>query len=202
VANTPIKITTHSADALLRLLAQFEDKPSIRALVSALVGPVQNLEDTLYQLLSERGINSAVGAQLDLLGRIVGVARGALSDASYHTRVEAQILINISSGAPDEVLAVFELLDPANTFELEENYPAEYIVHALAPATPPVTNADFVLINQMIHPAAVGTQFNYLVAPLAETFTMSTSAALEFSTTQGFGDDGNPATGGQFSGVG
>ena len=60
--------------------------------------------------LQQRVVGVAVGAQLDVLGRIVGEARLGDPDANYRLRIKAGILLNVSSGTPEELLAIFRLL--------------------------------------------------------------------------------------------
>jgi hypothetical protein len=104
------QITTHTADALARLPQQFQDKPKLAALISALVDPVQDLENAWWQLLVERAIGVAVGTQLDSIGVIVGQDRIGLSDDDYRRYLRARIAVNRSSGVDDDLIIVARLI--------------------------------------------------------------------------------------------
>lgn len=55
--------------------AQFANSPRLQAIVRALYPPMQMSQDSLRQLLDERWLDTAVGAQLDGIGQIVGQSR-------------------------------------------------------------------------------------------------------------------------------
>lgn len=55
--------------------AQFASSPRLEAIVRALYPPMQMSQDALRQLLDERWLDTAVGAQLDGIGQIVGQSR-------------------------------------------------------------------------------------------------------------------------------
>lgn len=61
--------------ALSRLLSQFQNSPVLLQIVRALMSEVQVLVDAIIGTLQGRTPGSAVGAQLDVLGRIVGQPR-------------------------------------------------------------------------------------------------------------------------------
>lgn len=100
----------HVTEALERLPEQFKDKPNLIAFLSALVAPVQDIEDAMQQLLLERDIETAVGVQLDMLGAIVGQARGGLADADYRRYVRARVRANRSRGIVEDILQVARLV--------------------------------------------------------------------------------------------
>lgn len=55
--------------------AQFANSPRLESLVRALYQPMQMSQDAVRQLLDERWLDTAVGAQLDGIGQIVGQSR-------------------------------------------------------------------------------------------------------------------------------
>lgn len=100
----------HVTEALERLTEQFKDKPNFVAFATALIAPVQDIEDAMQQLLLERDIETAIGAQLDMLGEIVGQARGGLGDDEYRRYVRARIKANRSRGTVEDLLQVARLV--------------------------------------------------------------------------------------------
>jgi hypothetical protein len=107
------KITTHVADATSRLLSQYSDSPRIVALVQAIVSEIQTLEEAIYGIDDGRSLfGHPVGAQLDRLGELIGVARNGLSDASYLSVLRGAIAEDNSDGTSRTVVgaaaALFE----------------------------------------------------------------------------------------------
>jgi hypothetical protein len=76
-------ITSHTEDALGRLLHQYRGAPLVTALLTGLLSGVQPLENAIYALDAGRQIANASGAQLDGLGELVGRKRGELGDPEY-----------------------------------------------------------------------------------------------------------------------
>lgn len=68
-------ILDHSKIYKERLLEQYKTSTNLIGLIDALIGGQGDLELVLDQLLTERGINTAVGKQLDIIGEIVGQKR-------------------------------------------------------------------------------------------------------------------------------
>jgi hypothetical protein len=120
------RIESHSAEALERLFEVFKAKPKMRAFVTALCGPAQRIEDALYQILTERYLDTAIGIQLDTLGKIIGQPRNGLSDTDYKRYLRARVKVNRSSGLTDQLLTIARLIvnddDAAITFV--PSYPA------------------------------------------------------------------------------
>ncbi len=125
------KIESHSAEALERLCELFKAKPKVRAFVTALCGPAQRIEDALYQLLTERYLDAAIGVQLDVLGKIVGQVRNGLSDEDYKRYLRARVKVNRSSGITDHLLTIARLIvdDVDASLVFEPSYPAAGIMH-------------------------------------------------------------------------
>ncbi len=102
--------TDHVGEALEELLGQFGDKASIVGFVSGLAAVVQDQEDDAWDLRADRLLSTAIGAQLDVYGRLVGEERGSLTDAEYRRFIEARLLANMSEGSPDELIDVFRII--------------------------------------------------------------------------------------------
>jgi hypothetical protein len=121
-------IATHADDAVGRLLMQYRGSPRTEGLIAAFAAEVQELEDAFMQLQALRGLSTAAGAQLDVLGSIVGQPRGPLDDAAYRLYIAARILLNNSSGTIPELARIFETLNPGATVQVDEHYPAAIVV--------------------------------------------------------------------------
>ncbi len=103
------KTTDHDTRALGDLLQQFKGRPNIEAFLRAFATKAQEVENALWQLVTERWLHTAVGAQLDLLGRLLRRDRAGLSDDVYRGILRAIIAARLSSGTHPEVLRVVQL---------------------------------------------------------------------------------------------
>lgn len=79
-------------------------------LVATLATPFQSLENALRQLLLERSIDTAIGAQLDVIGRLVGQARNGLDDDTFRRYCRARITVNRATGVIEELITVTDLI--------------------------------------------------------------------------------------------
>lgn len=62
----------HQDKAIDRLAVQFRESPNLIGYIRALLQENEDLEQVFQDILCERSINTAVGAQLDIIGEIVG----------------------------------------------------------------------------------------------------------------------------------
>lgn len=83
---------------------------NIRKLLRVWLSGVQGLEYALQQLYTERNIDNAIGAQLDVLGVIVGQPRNGLIDDTYRRHIRARISANRSKGTLKDLLTVADLV--------------------------------------------------------------------------------------------
>lgn len=100
--------TTHGNEAVALLTQQFKDKRLIRKLLRSWIKPLQEIERVAFDILNARDIDQAEGVQLDLLGALVGAARGSMDDAKYRARIKVQILVNRSQGTVPELLTIVQ----------------------------------------------------------------------------------------------
>lgn len=119
-----VYIATHEDDAVARLASQFRQKPLIEGLIRAFVAQHQGMEDANDELLTERLIDTAVGAQLDGFGSIVGELRQGRADDEYRLALKARMGRNNSEGTPEDVINVFNLLTGSTQTQLLEASPA------------------------------------------------------------------------------
>ncbi len=150
-------ISTHTADALLRLIDQYKDKPRMAAFVSAFTDRVQDIEDALYLTFFESAIADAVGAQLDVLGDVVGQKRQGMVDDEYRSFIYARIKVNRSDGKLEQLLEILSLIlngqdtPPTDPIEATEMYPCTVLLEAYG-----VTANPFITWRDFLEPAAAG----------------------------------------------
>lgn len=83
---------------------------ALATIITILCRPIQRLENAFQQMLTQRSVDAAVGAQLDLLGKIVGQGRAGLTDDVYRRYIRARIATNRSSGKREEVINIARLV--------------------------------------------------------------------------------------------
>lgn len=106
----------HAGAALGKLAEQFKNKAKLAAFVAVFTKQMQAIEDAFWQLYTERWVDTAMGPQLDVIGRIVGQRRdNSVDDDEYRTRIKARVRCNRSSGTIRDIYAVFRVLLPAGT---------------------------------------------------------------------------------------
>ncbi len=80
-------------------------------LLRCYVGPFQQIEDLLQQLLiGLLDIDNSVGVQLDGIGKLVGQVRDGLEDAAYRRYLRARIVANKSDGLINDLILVCRLI--------------------------------------------------------------------------------------------
>ena len=114
----------HEGVALTELLSQFNSdaKPNINGLTVGLMGEVQVVEDNTLDLREDRLLSTAIGAQLDVFGRLVGEPRGDLTDDQYRRFIQARIMANLAEGTPDELLAIWTIIAGPKTTGTTADY--------------------------------------------------------------------------------
>jgi hypothetical protein len=105
-------IQTHSADAQARLLQQFRNAPNLNALIGAIAGCVQEIENAVWQASTERSLfgGTAFGAQLDAIGALLGIARNGANDATYLLLLRGTALVNTSDATVPTILGIIQTL--------------------------------------------------------------------------------------------
>lgn len=193
-------IITHFQDGRARLIEQYRDKPRIEDLTGILMGQIQAMESALWQLFVERSIDTGIGAQLDVLGDIVGAERQALNDADFTALIRATIKANNSEGTPPDIFAIVgaALGNPVPGFaDLIPRFPAGYHVIVLAPPL-----FDEAILSRLIQAGtsagvravlivsalAVGTRFRFTSAALHPVQSPGTGfASASFPAVDGGG---------------
>ena len=120
----------HTSLALARLASQFAESPKLRALLAQLVGPLEVVETEADNLRDERWIDTAVGAQLDGLGTIVGEGREGRNDDDYREALRFRVFINVSKGTPPDVIHALDYITKADDVQYMESWPATVFLYS------------------------------------------------------------------------
>ena len=197
----PTENLDHCDEGVARFISQFQDKPRLSALLCAFLNQVQELEVAIFDLITERVIGFAIGAQLDILGDIVGQERLAFGDTDFRTLIRARIKVNRSDGQPEQLLEILRLVlldTPAPEIKIAEFFPAS--VHLCVP-TELTFDAD--IINSLLQAAkatAVLLIFKFTLSPKAKTFTFAPGSIVVIDADKGFADE-TQTSGGTFAGA-
>jgi hypothetical protein len=193
----------HVARAKARLLTQFQGKPRLEAFVEALVRQVVHLEVAAWQLLVERLLSTAAGANLDAIGDIVGVSRSpGADDARHRRRIAVEVLVLRSRGTAGDVLGIAELYSGETDMRLDQRLPCEATL-VLGFELDGASCFDLAKLVTRAKAAGHRITTEYLTQPAAESFSFSNvlSAWEPNNDATGFGWSGDAALGGQLAGV-
>lgn len=192
-------VTNHVTAGLAMFTSSVRGRTVINGLLTSWLNRVQEIEDATWDVFGAFDLSTAVGDQLDKLGRLVGLARGSLSsDSLYRVALAGWIRANRSNGNLTDLHAVATILYGDGAYSLDEyNFAAIVVV----PDAPSEIGSDMALVvmrraraagigMQVIAPAPSGTGFRFS----ASAETSETSADHGFSNT-------TQTTGGHLAGV-
>ncbi len=109
---------------LQRLITQWQDKPAVVGLLTSYLENIQVVEDIYVQLNDERGLDTAVGSQLDVLGLIIGLLREGRDDDTYRTALKAQVAVNTCDGTESKINEALRIFLGTDDIRIIDNYPA------------------------------------------------------------------------------
>lgn len=145
-------IDNHVEAGLSRLLQRNKESYNINSLLSALIEPIQEIENQIYDLYTERSLDTSIGKQLDGIGKIVGLDRDGRDDIDYRSALIIQIQINKAGGEPESIITAIRQLFKTEIITFKEIYPANYEVYIASDTI--VENAKALITS--ISPAGVG----------------------------------------------
>ncbi len=187
-------------EAYENIPTQMRDKVRFVFTLGPFIGQLETLEEELIALRDERTVDASVGVQLDGLGAIVGVDRGALAnDDEYRAVIRAKIRVNNSDGTPEDLLKIATLAIPDVTWSIKNQYPAAVLMSSGGVTA---TAVDEGVINTLFQLAKFGgVKLQYRFDSTATPFTFSSqSGVVEADAALGFANAAQTA-GGDFSGV-
>lgn len=100
-------------------------KGNLESLLEVFASECQNLEEMWQELLVMLDMDAAVGAWLDILGRIACVAREGRSDDQYRVEIKLAFTSNFS-GTPDQILQYVKRVTNSDTVAFIAEYPANF----------------------------------------------------------------------------
>lgn len=168
------------------LIEQWKKSDNMKRYLKAFLTPMKRIESTLKDMQRNRYIATASGAQLDIVGEIVGISRGALSDDQFRTAIYFQIYLNQSKGTPELLISFLKNITGSNNVKLIEIYPAtiQLVFETINPIPP---NLKTLLENV----APAGVEIILTLVPSGKIFGYDGEGGLPPDTeTLGWGEDG------------
>lgn len=95
-------------------------KEDFEKILSVLLKQVQDIEDANFQILNERSIYTAIGAQLDVIGTLLVVPREGLEDEPYRKKLLLKISTNSASGTPNSMINIIKAYSESDSVEIRE----------------------------------------------------------------------------------
>jgi hypothetical protein len=136
-----VRVEDHTQQALELLIDAYKGLPRLSGLIASFTNRIQEFEDINWDVLNKRLLDytdrngnpaHAAGAQLDVIGRLVGRGRNGQDDATYLVYIRAQIFLNKSRALRGDVVTLLQLIESAS-FTYTEYYPCEIVVEYAAP---------------------------------------------------------------------
>lgn len=189
-----VQITDHVLKAQNRLLEQYKGLADPDNIIKDLTLNIQKLEDALWGLNTLRNINTAIGAQLDGLGSIVGMPRNTTDDDIYRLEIRAKIVKNVSEGTAERLIAVYKYMTEASVVDYSDAWPMS--VFMMSDGISPVALTDANLIYSLVKAAAAGGVKIGALGFFNPTFPFGFAGAMGIA--RGFASVANPTNGGKY----
>lgn len=220
MAINPFNVEEYIETARTRVTEQFKDATVFDKYMQLLIQGLYEIELVFKDLMQLRSIDTAVGAQLDLLGNIVGQDRNiasksfvtagnpsgniTLDDQTYRVVIKSRIRKNISVATPEDVISAASFIlseiggKQVETRILEGSAAASiYLGRVLTPLEK-VLIKGYYTRNYMdgLLPRPLGVRFNSYISFQSDNFF----AFKEVKEAKGFGSRFNPnVDGGYFA---
>lgn len=114
MTETITKITNRNARTVASILKQFKGQPNITAKMAAYGVQFQEIEDMFIDLYVLRRLDDAEGVQLDKLGNMVKLKRGAKNDDNYRAAIRGKIVINKGNATIEDLYYAMDFVHEAN----------------------------------------------------------------------------------------
>lgn len=190
----------HRFDTLARLAQYLRGKNKVEALLLVAADAIDAADVAIAALGPQKSLDTATGAFLDLIGRIIGRRRAGATDDVYRQYLRAQVKADRSSGTIAEILEILGLVlaGTGAKIHLTEYQPAAIVVRVEQQSLGVSPEANLSIVTSLlraIRAAGIGCVLEYEPTGQteAETFGFFDSDGL------GFGDTANAATGGKLS---
>lgn len=117
-------------DRIKKLLPeQYKDTANLNAILEVLASPFDDLKVVYNDLKNLLNLEDVEGAQLDLIGNLVGEKRNGREDAEYLIGIRFKIFKNTSKALVDDVVKALKFITQADLVVYSDNPPASYTIY-------------------------------------------------------------------------
>lgn len=106
------------------LLSQFEESPSLQAVVESWAHLFQLLEDGVNDFVSNNGISNATGVMLEIIASWFDLEREGRTDAQLRAAILGRSLLEDADGTTEKVLSGLRALTGSSKVTFFELYPS------------------------------------------------------------------------------
>lgn len=191
----------HEGKGVSRFIEQYKNKPRMEQFLRAFLIEIQALEDALQDVYTQRWLDNATGAQLDVLGKIVGQYNPDLDDDGYRILIRARIAVNRSNGKADEIMDILLLMGQSfpetPIMHWVESYPASYALYMMSDIGTDIS-PDLIWGLMLDHADAAGVDASFVFgySAAADLFRWSSSTGSVDADGSGFASSATASQGG------
>lgn len=123
------QITGYTAMVQARVLAQYQQSRRLLGIMEAGTLQADQIEDAIFQIRNGFFLATAVGVQLDTLGKIYRESRNGRTDSDYRDAIRLRAATAIS-GTPDEIILFLRnfVAGAPSDLEYQPEYPGKYVI--------------------------------------------------------------------------
>lgn len=154
------------------ITSEYKEKPNFTAFLTAFLNPLDDVETCGKTVRQAFDIDNAVGAQLDILGQVLGVGRNVnfqpttgsatMTDEYYRMCLKARIAINGWDGSREKLEEALENAFPDAVFIVSDNQDMSMDVVYVTGTTDQYLLE--LLQNGYIIPKPAGVRINYSIS--------------------------------------
>jgi len=156
------------------LTSEYKNSPKLNAFLQMLLQKFDDISQCLVALDLAWDVDSAVGAQLNMIGAIVGVSRTVpfqpsngvspiLDDPTYRIYIKAKVAQNEWNGSIDSLQSVWQNLFPLGRIFIEDEQDMTATIFLIGSFTSIVKD---LITNGLIVPRPQGVLYNYVFSNL------------------------------------
>jgi hypothetical protein len=134
---TPVQITDYKAKFdvppyLIEFFYRGGSGTDLSRYAAALDVQYQQIEQALFDIMTQLWLDWAVGAQLDVLGVHLNLPRNGMDDTTYRLLLGLQAFVNHGSGTPEAMISVIRIIcnDPAPLYL--PAYPGGFVIQTVS----------------------------------------------------------------------
>lgn len=116
-------------EAKARLLSMYKGRPIIEGMLEAYVKQIQRLENSIWDVINNRHLESNNTSCLDGIGTILQEFRNGRTNAEYRAALKIRLLVLRSQGKRHQLTKIISLSANGSTWRYWDAYPAGFFVY-------------------------------------------------------------------------